>query len=326
LAGCASTKPSIEQSINVKDDPSLRVVAVDLISVLAQLPDFDSWSMTVQVSPTRTSYGKAVVDALTEVGYGIQRVSADQGQNHVEYKESAIVESTGTKDVFEIKVRGVRISRLYIRENNRWLPNSPILVFGAEPTPVKIYNELHSSNSNPTRFASGVVFHDTSGNVIESTESMVDVVKGSGSAAGISDLTKRALLLSQASTFSRQRTSAIHDNGNYKRVAEVILNFPSPDPTQLGQGNKQAIAALLKRSNHSKDRYVIQGCVQGKTLRWDGTESIALERQQRINKELIISGIKPGSIKELGCSADDSQSGLTRHAVNLILERMVEPL
>jgi len=329
LMGCTSlpTKSEASSNVNVKDDASLRLVAVDLVSVLGQLPGFDPWTMTVQISPIRTSYGKAIADALTDAGYGIQRVSADQGLNHVEHSETTIIESTGKSNAFEIKVRGIRISRNYKHENHRWGPSSPLLVYGAEPTPVKVFDGLHSDDREPTRFSSGVIFHSADGEVIESREVMVDVVNDDNEKgqAAKAKLAKRALSLSQAATFTRQRAS-FNGEGNYKNIAEVILSFPSSDPGQLGQNNKQAIAELIASSNSDTDRYIIQGCVKNKTLFWDGTESISLERQQRVNKELLISGVKAESIKELGCFEDNTRTGLPQQSVSVVLKRLVAPL
>ncbi len=330
MVGCASQPASLDGNGNdiVKDDASLKIVAVDLISVLGQLPGYDPWTMTTQVSPIRSSFGKAIVDALTDAGYGIQRVSADQGVNHVAYKESTIIESAGSSNAFEIKIRGVRVTRHYKRVKNRWIPNSPLLVYGAKPTRVKVYNELHSDGKKDTRFLSGVVFHNTNGDVLDSTEVIVGVSNSGDATQAINNakLAERALSLSQAATFSRQRASAIHNASHYRDIAEVILKFPSSDPTRLGKSNKQAIAQLIKNSNSADDRFVIQGCVKGKTLLWDGTESLSLERQQRVNKELLVAGVTPTSIQESGCFDDDSRTGLPRQSVSVVLKRFIEPL
>lgn len=330
MVGCAPASKSLTDNpdSSIKNDPSLRLVAIDLISVLGQLPNFDPWSMTVQVSPTRTSYGKAIVDALSDAGYGVQRVSADQGRNHVEYKETSIIENTGLSNAFEIEVRGVRIARNYERSKDRWVPSSPIRVFGAEPTRLVVFNELHGDEQETTQFSSGVVFHSGNGDVLESRETRVGVTRidANSSDDTSADLAKRALLLSQASTFTRQRASADEDSKKYQSIAEVVLRFPSADPNTLGENNKQAIAKLLKNSNADTDRFVIQGCAHGKTLVWDGTESISLERQQRVNKELIVSGVEPGAIHELGCFNDSPSTEIPRQSVSLVLERLADSL
>lgn len=322
--GCTQVNSSLKNSATEgQSDPSLEIVAIDLISILGQLPSFDPLSMTVQVSPIHTKFGHAIVQGLKVAGYGIQRVSADQGVNHVQYKDTAIIESTGQSNSFEIEIRGIRIVRKYSRIDGRWIPTSSFHIYGVQPSRIVVFNDLHASANKENQIKSGVVFHNADGRVLESRESTVNVSRldTEPSLSGDANPTHRALLLTQASTFTRQRASINQNQQLYQSIAELILRFPSANPNELGHDNKLAIAKLLRSYNADTDRFVIQGCVKGKTLLWDSTESISLERQLRVNKELIISGVKPESIQELGCVIEETDTPLIEQSVSVVLKR-----
>jgi len=333
ITGCSHVNTSIKgnTSQDSQDTSSFNTVAVDLISILGQLPGFDPWSTTVQVTSKGSPFGQALINALTKAGYGVQRVSADQGLNHVAYKETLVLESTGKFNSFEIDIRDVKISRRYDRKDGRWVPTSPILLYGIKPTRIVVFNDLHSHQNKPTQFTTGVVFHDENGVVIESRKSTVNVngtgldQNGESLLAEHELLAEKALLLSSATMFTRQRAAADLDPDSYDSIAELIVRFPTTDPNTIGQNNKAAIANLLTRFNAETDHFVIQGCAQVDSLIWDGTESLSLERQQRVNKELLVSGVKANAIRELGCFKDIGID-LPRQSVGVKLNRRVTPL
>lgn len=329
VVGCSQQNPSasnVRSVSSVATEPALQIVAVDLVSVLGQLPRFDPWSITVQVSPVKTSFGASVVEALRDAGYGVQRVSADQGINNLSYEQTVFDNKAKPAARFHIDVGGVRIARDYIKRANRWIPNSAMRVFGVKPTRVLLHNELHSSNDEATAFATGVVFYDEAGNIVESRTSVTQVSRTDSGTTGQAIVAQRALLLSQAATFSRQRAIASADRRSFQPIAEVVLRFPSTNPSNLGEVNKRAIAALLTRARSAADRFSIQGCSHGRSLIWDGTESLSLERQQRVNKELLVSGVDPAAIRESGCFSTDPNFEIPRQSVRLILERAEKPL
>ena len=302
-----------------------RTVAVELVSVLGQLPGLDPFSTTAQVSPIQSEFGDSVVDALQDVGYGVQRVSTDQGTTHVSYRMTQSIENSRTVTEFEVGLRGVRVARNYAKSSNRWAPTSAIRVYGAEPVRVLVNDDLHPHSAEARRQITGVVFHDAQGNILESRDFTVLVGGGGNSDSGAIDSStvQRSLSLGQASVFGRQRAYAIEDQRNFKTVAEVVLHFPSDNPSTLGARNKRAIAALLQRHENNTDRFVIQGCSQGATLMWDGTESLSMERQQRVNKELLVSGVSPEAIVEEGCLRRSSDTQLLKQSVRLQLAREI---
>ena len=69
------------------------------------------------------------------------------------------------------------------------------------------------------------------------------------------------------------------------------------------------------------DRFSLTGCSHGKSLLWDGTESMALARSQRVKEELIIAGIASERVYEESCFATRYAERLPRDAVIVTLER-----
>jgi len=329
FSACATTSetpvnrdtPSTQQPI----DPALRVVAVDLVSVLAQLPGFDAWSMTAQVSPASSSYGEALIAALRDAGYGVQRVTADQGRNYLEYRKVILSDEVGDSTAFELNIRNVFVSRNYEWDGTRWVPASPVRIKGVEPTRVNVYNELHGRQGTTTQIITGVEFMDDSGAVIESRSGIAKVA-GSEANFGNRYQELRVLIMSKSAIFSKQRSIADLDNRTYRSVADVTLTFPNVNSKVLGELNKQAILALISRMEPSSDRFLIRGCSHGKSLIWDGNEILSLERQQRVNQELLVAGINPRSIKETGCFALENEVELPKQSVRLTLQRATQPL
>jgi len=326
LIGCTTTaqQVAVSQSSTPRADPALRIVAVDLVSALAQLPGFDSWSMTTQVSPAKSNYGAALIEALRDVGYGVQRVSADQGQNYLAYRKKITTTESGETTLFDIEIRDVKVAREYSRDGQRWVPASPIRIQGAKPTRVLVYNELHGAEGKTTQFVSGVEFLDDTGQLIESRSALARV---SGEAADFGERFReqRFLIMSRGTIFSRQRAAADVDKRAYRAVSEVMLTFPSTNPEFLGDLNKRAIVSMLKLLDPTSDRLLIRGCSHGKSLIWDGTEILSLERQQRVNQELLVAGVDANIIREEGCFSSNPNLSLPRQSVRLILQRVIQP-
>ena len=322
-AGSAAGLSSAPVALNTSErpeaiDPTLRVVAVDLVSVLAQLPGYEAWSLTAQVSPATSSFGEELIGVMRKAGYGVQRVSADQGRNYLEYSKNVTLTNDSESTAFEIRVRDVSVSRNYQWIGSRWIPSSPVRIEGIKPTTVNVYNDLHGKEGITTKLVTGVQFVDNSGRIVSSQASIQRI---SGNPSDQVE-EQNVLNMSRASVFSRQRSN--DDLRTYRPVSVVTLTFPSNNPNVLGELNKQAISSILEQMDASSDRFVIQGCSRGQSLAWDGTEVLSLERQQRVNTELLVAGVKAESIQETDCF--QTAKNLPRQSVLLTLQRATQPL
>lgn len=322
VAGCSTAqKTPNETYVPDSISPALRVVAVDLVSVLTQLPGYETWSMTTQVSPATSEFGEALASAIRNAGYGLQRVSADQGINYLEYRKNVSLTDVGEMTAFELQIRGVTVSRNYQWIGSRWLPSSAVRISGVEPTPVNVYNDLYGKAGITTKLVTGVEFYDNSGRVVASQASTTKVSGDSGEQAEEQSILDRG----RSTIFQRQRALAGADKRTFEPVSAVTLRFPSNDPMVLGEPNKLAIMSILKQMDTTSDRFLIQGC-SGQSLAWDGTEVLSLERQQRVNQELLAAGVQSKSIRETGCFQSDKSLKLTKQSVRLTLQRATQPL
>jgi len=322
VAGCSTTQgTSIEPVTPSPADASLRVVAIDLVSVLTQLPGYETWSMTTQVSPATSEFGEALIVAMRNAGYGLQRVTADQGRNYLEYRKNVTLTDARTVTAFELEVRDVTLSRNYQWVGSRWLPSSPVRIRGVEPTPVNVYSDLHGKEGITTKLVTGVQFIDSSDRVIASQSSITRI-----SGDRDEQIEEQSVLdRGRSTTFTRQRALADTDTRTYRPVSAVTLRFPSKNPSVLGELNKRAIVSILKKMDATSDRFLIQGCSQ-QSLAWDGTEVLSLERQQRVNQELLVAGVDPKAIRESGCFQSDESVNLSKQSVRLTLQRAIQPL
>ena len=323
IVGCSTAqKAPIDSNESEKPDPSLGAIAVDLVSVLGQLPGYESWAMTAQVSPATSSFGDSLINAMRNAGYGLQRVSADQGINFLEYSKTQTSTDSGDTTEFELAVRDVSVSRNYQWIGARWIPSSAVRITGVKPTPINVYNDLYGKKGTTTKLVTGVQFIDKSGRILSSQASTGRVSGDIDEKFGEQNVLNK----SRASVFTRQRSSADEDTRTYRPVSAVTLKFPTKDPSVLGDRNKRAIITLMKQMDATRDQFLIQGCSYGKSLAWDGTEVLSLERQQRVNQELLVAGVKPESIRETGCSEEDRSVNLPRQSVRLTLQRATQPL
>ena len=99
LGACAGTAPSsIEpflprlggdaEMLAATDADELRrldLVATNFVAALVQLPELRPAGTTLQLTAPTSVFGNVLVRALEDAGYGMQRVSADQGSRYVTY-------------------------------------------------------------------------------------------------------------------------------------------------------------------------------------------------------------------------------------------------
>lgn len=331
LASCATNSASssankLERHVEYSTTKDVQIVATDLVSALLQIPGYDSWSMTLQVSPAPLPFGHAVTQALKDAGYGIQKVKQDQGQNYISYQKRDSATDRGRFTTFLISVRGIAVSRNYRYHSNRWIPTSPIKIKGAKPTKVVVFDDLHFQDGKINEFISGVEFVDDQGNAVHSTERVVSIKESSRRVTGERINEARFLIMSKVNLFTKQRAVDNLKIRNYTPISKVTLTFPSQDPTVLGKGNKNAIAKLVSLKRSETDGFIIRGCSHGKSLIWDGTESDSLERQIRVNQELLVSGVSHEIIREEGCFADVNEAPPPRQSVFLTLRRETKTL
>ena len=296
------------------------LVATDLVSVLMQLPPFSPFSTTLQLSPPVDPFGEALLQTLAEGGYGIQHVTEDQGQRYVAYR---VVRGDARADdavSYAVDIAELTVERRYHRRDEGLVPAGPVRVIGVEPVPVVVNDDLHRGNGGGETFPSGVVFLDRDGELLERRDRLVS----DGARAGGERLSReRFLVLARANLFHAGRLHRAPDALETLREPrwQLTLRFEDGESLHLGASNKRALARLRERLVPATDRFSISGCSHGKSLLWDGTESQALARSQRIKEELLLAGVPPAAIREEGCFDTRYGAELEPNAVIVTLER-----
>jgi len=326
-AGCETPAPrtgfveAVQQS-NLSESQA-ETIAVDLISILLQLPNSAPFYTTIQFSPPSNLFGEELITAASDSGYGVQMVDADQGANHMNYRLSpATSDGLRTMDV-SIAIGNIEISREYFTSATRIYPTSEIRVRGVPPRKLLVSNDIFPSSAKSRKIPTGVIFFDKNGSIAANYKTVEKTRVGSF-VSGPDIMAARHLVMARAAIFTGERLSRAvswrDELDSYRSHQVAKLRFKSRN-LDLGQKNKKAVSALLDRFDSASDLLVITGCSFGKSLIWDGTEVASLDRSQRIKEELLVRGVRNNRIREEGCFQTEYGEELLPRMVILTLKK-----
>jgi len=329
ISGCAGTGSGNSSGI-VKRYKAVDVshsheekITTDLVAAMIQLPAAAPFYTTVQFSEPSNSLGKLLLEAMSASGYGIQMVDADQGANYVTYRASRNgAVNDGSVD-YSVKINDLEISRKYSIRDNQIFPISELIISGTKPSRIIVSNTVFSYQSGAKVFPSGVTFLGKDGRVI-STE--IRPVTSSKSDTGYADayLAAQALLIAKASTFTLARLASESFSSyraeNFRTIKHLRMKFRRKN-LEMGIPNKKALQNLVDDFNPSEHMFLITGCSHGKSMIWDGTESLALSRSQRVKEELLLHGISGDRIREESCFQTEYGKELLPNAVIVTLKK-----
>ena len=195
-------------------------------------------------------------------------------------------------------------------------------MLGAPPVRGVVNDDVYRQRGGEATFPSGVVFLGAGGEVLARREREVRVTEGSARAAGERVEAERFLVLARANLFLTDRLlEEPEPPGTRAPILQVGLRFPEPESLRLGEANKRALSRLRDAFRSASDRFSLIGCSHGKSLLWDGTESDALARSQRVKEELVLGGVPSSHVREEGCFETRYGADLPRDAVLVTLER-----
>lgn len=333
LASCAASNKgtTIQQGVSVEEltaapsQTTLGVIATDLVSSLVQLSELSPFSTTLQVNRPIADFGHELVSALRYSGYGIQIVPEDQGLNYLNYVTTRAIEQEETYHTFKVLVRDMTISRTFIKQGDKYIPSSPVRITGAPAQRIIVNDDIYRHFIGDAEFPSGVTFIDTDGQLVYYDPRLVvstDAMRRNGN-----DQIKTEMVLvhARANVFTKSRILANKQEFNFEPYKQVALRF-QPQSLDLGNKNKEAIRTMLESFDENGFRFSITACSVGKSLLWDGTESIALERGQRVRQELLSSNVSIEHTRDEGCFSTKYSEDLPRRTVILTLERAVRVL
>lgn len=311
LGACASMnelqKTNSATPVKFNQIPSVdRTIVRDLAAVISQI--YDPLSTTLQVNSIDTDETlNHFVTVLAKKGFGIQRVSADQGANFVSYSRSKEKLNNQPHVNFSVSVGAVSIARKYqLMADNSVSPASTVRLSGTR-APVAV-NDAASRNikvSDPS--LSTVVYVSTLD--LDSQAPMISLITPeivssiAGQGAGQTSLQAlnsnkvevNNLFYAEQSTFA----SVLED---YSKIYKYVVVFGN-DSMVLGNSNKSIIDQLVENVVREDDIVSLVGCSNGPTALEIGNEGLALGRASRVTEALMSRGISRENILDEGCWA-----------------------
>ncbi|MFK7889397.1 MAG: hypothetical protein AB8B63_01175 [Granulosicoccus sp.] len=287
----------------------------DHLSVIEQL--FDPYSTTLQITnndtdPTLTLFASR----LASGGYGIQRVTADQGANYLSYDRVTSVVEDSPIVSFVSRIGSVELSRDYeVSENNVITPVSGLRLSGTR-TPVgvdstSIANKQIDKEYSAVEYIASLRLDDQVPVISLITSDIVEQVARRATespalspgqplapslqAINASRLEVNNLFYAETSTFN-----TILDS--YDRIDRQVIVFGN-DSLVLGETNKSLIGQFVDSRVGDRDIISLVGCSNGPTDLEIGNEGLALGRAKRVTEALLALGLNQNQVLDEGCWA-----------------------
>lgn len=312
LSGCAisegygpdrlrgvSAGPSAE-SLSEAD----RAMFDDLSGIVAQI--FEPLNTTLQINrdnaDRRMQY---FVDTLADKGFGIQRVSADQGANYLSYTRK----NTEQPDEVHLSVAigAVLVGRDYRQLNDDAVsPNSVVRLAGTR-IPVAVSDtssrrfKVEDPSLSEAQYVASLGLDEASPVISLITPELVSNVSNRAAngpslqALNSSQVEVNNLFYGSESTFA----SVLDD---YQRIDRQVIVFGN-DSMVLGNTNKLLIEQFVDSKLKDSDVISLVGCSNGPTALEIGNEGLALGRAQRVTQALMSRGVARHQVLDEGCWA-----------------------
>lgn len=314
LAGCATTEtpepglsaqalaPRIGANLTVLEELStrerghLQLIATNFVATLVQIPKMQAGSATLQVSAPATAFGNAIVRALEEAGFGLQLVSADQGQNYVSYSKRFSETESGLVTDYSMAVGRISMSREFTVEQGHIYPSSLLSIDGTLPDAnIELADSIFTEQGGRgDSFISGVQFvGQPEFDLVVDTIDVYDFDEV--------PLDKRS---TQQSVFEKARMHFHETNSKrkapdltaYEKYRRTVLIFDNDKTQVMGNANKLAVR-LLVREFSDNDIMLIKACQDA-----DGTNQASMSRAVRVEQELSGFGVPAISTYIAPCS------------------------
>lgn len=285
----------------------LQLIATNMIATLVQVPSMQFGAITLQINDPKTAYGNAIVRALEDAGFGLQRVSADQGQNYVSYSKRLSETESGLVTDYQLAVGKISLRREFSAQDNLLFPSSLMTITGIDSiVDIELEDGIFAEQGGQNdAFISGVqlegeVDPDLAIKTIDVREYNELPADKRSSQNEVFTRARQRFFESQA----QRETPPLDSFDKYRRT---VLIFDNNQTQMMGDGNKQAVR-LLVRGFSDDDIMLIKACLAA-----DGTDDAAMNRAIRVEQELLGFGIPPQSTFIAPCarasfrhSSDDS--------------------
>jgi len=285
----------------------LQLIATNMVSTLVQIPSMQSGTVTLQVNDPKTAYGNAIVRALEDAGFGLQRVSADQGLNYVSYSKRLSETESGLVTDYDLTVGKLTLRREFSTVDALIFPSSLMSIDGTDSiSTIELADEIFSEQGgNDDAFISGVQLEgEPNPDLQVRTVDIRDFEQlPQDRRTTQNDVISRA----RQHAFQSQAEQASPELDQYTKYRRTVLIFEDNNTQLLGDANKQAVRTLV-RGFADDDIIMIRACLDA-----DGRDTASMNRAFRVEQELLGFGIAPDDTYVAPCarasyrhSSDDS--------------------
>lgn len=327
LSSCASVEPQPEVPASTPFPATVAAPAADapakpvktkltaadaamlnnLAPVVAQI--YDPIDTTVQINRgSRDPVLAHFIDLLTREGFGIQRVSADQGANFVTYSRTSKTVGGEKLTRFAVQIGAVSVERDYAPQGrNKVAPASKVRLSGTR-APVTVNDQpsdtlvVTDAALSGAQYVAALDLGDQSPIISLITSNVVNRVAQASiekapslQALNSGKVEVNNLFYGNESTFS----SVLDD---YKKIERQVIVFGN-DSMVLGDTNKALIDQFVESRMKQGDVVSLIGCSNGPTALAIGNEGLALGRAKRVTEALQARGIARANILDEGCWA-----------------------
>ena len=309
LSACAT--PTVDSTVNRSAFNNTNPIALadrtmvnDLSAVVVQI--FDPLDTTLQVTRSNNDpIMQYLVGVLAEKGFGIQRVSADQGAHYLSYERTITDADDGL--LFAVSIGPVVASRHYkMIDNNVISPTSVVQLSGTR-VPVIVTDapsgrfQVTDTALSRAQYVATLSLDEQSPLISLITPDVVSSVT-TRSATGPSLQALNSSKIEVANLFYGNDSNFASILDDYEQVDRQVIVF-GDDSMILGDTNKQLIDQFVDDKLGQNDVISLVGCSNGPTALDIGNEGLALGRAKRVTEALMARGVARERILDEGCWA-----------------------
>jgi len=288
-------EPEIVASTSLTELRRLQLISTNLVSALVQVPEMKVGTATLQVSNPTTAFGNTLIRALEDAGFGIQRVSADQGLNYVTYGKRLSETEAGQVTDYSIAVGEIEVRREFNVKDKKVFPSSLLLVTGTDRIVDIVLDDTIFSEQGGTgdTFISGV-----GGNTLDSPTTDVNtVVVNDYDAIPLAKRTNQSNVLNEARqrVYKKESSERPINLSPYRQLRRTVLIFDDKSSNVMGRGNKLAVTELAANFQQG-DVFSITACSDV-----DGKNPESELRAVRVEEEFVSNDVAPGAVQIEPC-------------------------
>ena len=281
-------------------------IVEDLAGIVSQI--YDPLNTTLQVSAANSDPTlQYFMTLFGQEGFGIQRVSADQGANYVSYTREPLSAGNDNEISFSVSVGAVSVTRDYRLVSKKMVAPLSVYKLSGTRAPVTVTDIASSRKqvSDPAlaqaQYVASLGLDEQAPIISLITPELVEQVAAKSidgpslQALNSSKIEVNNLFYGAESTFA----SLLDD---YEKVHKQVIIFGN-DSMILGGNNKSLIDHFVENELQQGDVVSLIGCSNGPTALEIGNEGLALGRAQRVTEALMARGVARENVLDEGCWA-----------------------